>query len=139
MEIERFITVRVHFSAAHCLSNPKFSQEENRRIFGECANPNFHGHNYQLDVTLCGEPDPDTGMILDMKELKTIIQEKILDHVDHKNLNLDVPFLKGPVPTAENVASAFWKILDESLGGTLLYELTVHESGTNCATCRRKA
>ncbi len=92
------------FCSGHRLFNPKFSDEKNREIFGDCANPNGHGHNYVLEVTVSGEIDHETGMIINLKELKRIIETEIISKVDHKNLNMDVDFMQGIIPTTENFA-----------------------------------
>lgn len=130
------ITKRVEFSACHRLYNPSFSAERNQEVFGICNNPNGHGHNYVLDVTLRGEPDPQTGMIIDLKKLKEILEEVLLDRVDHKNLNLDVPFLRDCVPTVEMLVIRFWEELDGRIPGCTLAELVLYESRTNYARYR---
>lgn len=130
------ITKRVEFSACHRLYNPAFSAKQNQRVFGICNNPNGHGHNYVLDVTLCGEPDPRTGMIIDLKRLKEILERLLLDRVDHKNLNLDVPFLRDCVPTVEMLVIRFWEELDGRIPGCTLAELVLYESRTNFARYR---
>lgn len=135
--MKTFLTVRQHFSAAHRLYRPDWSLAKNREVFGLCANPNGHGHNYLLEVTVEGPIQEETGMILDMKDLKALIQEEILDRVDHRNLNLDVPFLEGIIPTAENLAVAFWGILDEKIPAGRLHEVRVHETERNVAFVRR--
>ena len=106
-----FITRREHFSAAHRLFLPDRPDKENFEIFGKCSNPNWHGHNYILYVTLKGEPDPVTGLIIHLRHVSKLIDERILQKVDHKNLNLEVDFLKGKVPTSENVAIGIWNEL----------------------------
>jgi len=131
------ITRRVHFNAAHRLHNPAESDAWNRATFGPCNNPNYHGHNYELEVTVEGPISEQTGMILDMKELKGIIQKEILDRVDHKSLNADVPFLDGRIPTAEVLAVAFWEILEGKIPAGELNEVRVHETGRNAAIVRR--
>ncbi len=131
------VTVRAHFSAAHRLFRPDWSQAKNHEIFGACASPNGHGHNYDLDVTVEGPVDPVTGMIIDMKVLKAVIQREIVDPVDHKNLNLDVPFLEGVVPTAENIAVAFWRILEPRVPAGKLHEIRLQETERNIAVVRR--
>jgi len=103
-----YITRRLEFCAGHRLFNPAFSDEKNADTFGLCNNLNGHGHNYVLEVTIKGEVDPETGMVLDLKSLKKLINEEIVDKVDHKNLNVDVEFLKNVIPTAENLAIHFW-------------------------------
>lgn len=131
-----YVTRVTHFSAAHRLFNPSFSDEENSRIYGLCNNPLYHGHNYTLEVTVCGEPDPKTGYLIDLKKLKEIVEEKILKYVDHKNLNLEVDFLKGIIPTAENLAIAFWKRLENEIPNGKLYSIKVYESERNIVEFR---
>lgn len=132
-----FLTVRSHFSAAHRLYRTDWSLQRNQEVFGNCANPNGHGHNYEIEVTVEGTIDEEIGMILDMKELKAIIQREILDRVDHKNLNADVPFLDGKIPTAEVLAVAFWEVLESKIPAGELNEVRVHETGRNAAFVRR--
>lgn len=124
-----FITRKEHFNAAHKLTRPDWSPEKNNEVFGKCANPNWHGHNYELYVTVKGEPDPDTGFLVNLKELSTLIRTDICDKLDHKNLNLDVDFMKNIMPSTENLAVEIFKILKpkvKALGGELhcikLYE-----------------
>ena len=100
-----------HFNAAHKLANPNWSDEKNKEVFGPCSNVNWHGHNYELIVTVKGLPDPDTGFIIDLKQLSILIRQHIIDAVDHKNLNLDVPFMRGKLASTENLVIAFWEIL----------------------------
>jgi 6-pyruvoyltetrahydropterin/6-carboxytetrahydropterin synthase len=117
-----YITRREHFNAAHKLHRADWSEEKNKEIFGPCANPNWHGHNYELFVTVKGKPGTDTGFVINLKSLSDVIRKEIVDKVDHKNFNLDVDFMKGILPSAENIAVAFWKILDKhvtKLGATL--------------------
>lgn len=106
-----YVTRREHFNAAHKLWNPKWDDETNARIFGKCANPNWHGHNYTLFVTVKGEPDHDTGYCIDLKFLSDVIEERVLSLVDHKNLNMDVGFMKDKITSAENLAIAIWNQL----------------------------
>lgn len=114
------ITRREHFNAAHKLFNPKWSEEQNFEVFGKCANPNWHGHNYNLFVTVKGEVNKETGYSVNLKELSVIIRTIITDKLDHKNLNLDVDFLKNLMPSTENVAIAIWN------------ELKPHVDAINC-------
>ena len=100
-----------HFNAAHKLYNPKWSVEKNKEIFGPCANENWHGHNYELVVTVKGIPDPDTGFVVNLKELGVMVKKEIIDVVDHKNLNLDVPFMKDKLASTEIFIIEIWKIL----------------------------
>src|SRR5947199_4879508 len=122
-----YLTRKEHFNAAHRLYNPKWSDEQNDIVFGKCANKNFHGHNYNLFVTVKGEPDADTGIIMNLKELSQIIKAKVADKLDHKNLNIEVDFLNGIMPSTENLVIAIWKelklhILDAELHSVKLYE-----------------
>ncbi len=113
---------REHFSAAHRLFLPGLPDEENFEIFGKCSNPNWHGHNYILYVTITGEVDPKTGLIIHLRHVSKLIDEKILKKIDHKNLNLEVDFLQGKVPTSENIAIGIWNELKDDiqrLGGKL--------------------
>lgn len=105
------ITRRERFNAAHKLYNPEWSEEKNDEVFGKCANANWHGHNFDLLVTVKGEVDPNTGFVMNLKELSGLIREHIIEKVDHKNLNLDVDFMKGKFPSTEVLAMEFWKIL----------------------------
>lgn len=107
------ITRRERFSAAHKLSRPDWSAEKNHATFGKCANPNWHGHNYELWVTVSGEPSSETGFVVDLSELGRIINERVIQFVDHKNIDLDVPFMKGRYSSTENLAIAFWEQLEE--------------------------
>lgn len=104
-----FLTRHEHFNAAHRLSNPSWSDEKNEAVFGKCANANWHGHNYELIVTVKGEVDPDTGFLMDVKKLSAILQEEVCEKLDHRNLNLDVDFMKDILPSTENLAIAIWK------------------------------
>jgi len=106
-----YLTRIEHFNAAHKLYNPRWSKEKNEELFGVCANENWHGHNFDLYVTIKGAPDPDTGFLMDAKKLSKLIDEKILEQLDHKNLNLDVPFLNDMMCTSENLAVAIWQQL----------------------------
>ncbi len=128
-----YITRKATFSAAHRLYNPKFSDEENERVFDKCNNPLGHGHNYVLEVTVAGHPDPETGYVLDLKLLKEVIDREIIQYVDHKHLNYDVPFLRGIIPTVENLAIAFWRILEAKLPAGKLYRIRLFESESNWA------
>lgn len=133
-----FVTRKSHFNAAHRLHNPDKSDEWNRETFGKCNYPNWHGHNYVLKVTVAGEPDPETGFVIDLGDLKTIIKEKVLDPCDHRNLNLDVPFLKGIQPTTENLARAFFEQLRPDVenactAGGKLYSVKLFETERNIA------
>ena len=110
-----YLTRVEHFNAAHKLFNPQWSREKNEAVFGACANENWHGHNYELYVTVKGEPDTDTGFVIDVKLLKQLIIEHVTDKLDHKNLNLDVDFMKGQMCSTENLAVAIWNQLQPHL------------------------
>jgi len=129
------ITRKVEFSAAHFYHNPDLSPEENRRVFGKCNNPHGHGHNYVLEVTIAGEPDPMTGMVLDLKELKDILQREIMERMDHRHLNYEVPELAGKIPTCENIAAAIWQLLDPKITAGKLDRVRLYESPDLFADC----
>lgn len=132
------VTRRAHFSAAHRLHNPEASPEWNRETFGDCNNPLWHGHNYELEVSVIGEPDPETGYLIDLKELKDRIEERILKPCDHRNLNEEVPFLKRVNPTAENLVRAFWAQLTPDIdnGHRRLFAIRLYETPRNIAEYR---
>jgi 6-pyruvoyltetrahydropterin/6-carboxytetrahydropterin synthase len=113
------VTRRVHFSAAHRLHDPALSDAENTRIFGPCSNPHYHGHNYELDVSVDGVIDPRTGYVADLGLVKRIVEERVLARVDHRNLNLEVPEFRALNPTTENLVVVIWKWLDGQLPGRL--------------------
>jgi len=125
-----YLTRREHFNAAHKLYNPDWSKEKNEEIFGPCANSNFHGHNYELYVTVKGEPNPDTGFVMDAKKLGTLVKEKISDRLDHKNLNTQVDFLKGLLPSTENVAKAIFRELEPFIEHASLHCVKLVETET---------
>lgn len=112
------LTRRATFSASHFYWNDAWSAEENERVFGRCANRHGHGHNYTLEVTLAGEPDPTTGFVVDLKWLKDVIEERVLSAFDHRHLNLEVPEFKSRIPTTENIAIAAWKRLEPALASS---------------------
>lgn len=127
------VTRRVHFSAAHRLHSPALSDEENRRIFGLCNSPNWHGHNYELEVTVEGEPDPVTGYVVDLGLVREAA-ETVTRDLDHRNLNLDVPWLEGTIPSTENLVVAIWKQLKPRLPpGGRLAKLVLWETPRNSA------
>lgn len=125
------VTRRARFNAAHRVHNPAFSDEENERLFGKCNNPNWHGHNYTLDVSVEGEVQPGTGYVLDLAVLKGIIKREVIDLVDHRNLNLDVPFMRDVIPTSENIAVAFWRRLEPHVAPARLTRLVLWETENN--------
>ena len=122
------ITKRVEFSASHVCRSPLLSDLENEELFGMAANPHGHGHNYVLEVTVAGEPDKSTGMILDLKELKEILQKEILDRMDHKFLNYEVAELKDQIPTCENIAKVIWDLLEPRITKGKLDRVRLYES-----------
>lgn len=126
-----YVTRSVHFNAAHKMWNPAWSAEKNREVFGLCANENWHGHNYVLEVTLAGEPNPDTGYVYDLKELNALLEARVLQHVDHRNLNLDVPFMQGIIPSSENFAIAIWHQLKDHVAPARLYSIKLFETPRN--------
>jgi len=120
-----------HFNAAHRLYNPQWTDEKNDRVFGKCNNPNFHGHNYDLTVTLVGEIDPETGFVYDLKVLSDTIKEHVLKHFDHKNLNLDTAYFKDLNPTAENIAVVIWRILRQQIDSKYDLKVKLYETERN--------
>jgi len=114
------VTRRVHFNAAHRLHNPSLSDDENRAIFGPCNNPNYHGHNYELEISVEGEVDPRTGYVVDLGVVRRIAEETVVAALDHRNLNLDVPAFRDLNPTAENIAVVIWRKLEGKLPGRLV-------------------
>jgi 6-pyruvoyltetrahydropterin/6-carboxytetrahydropterin synthase len=125
------VSRRESFNAAHQLRDPALSDAENWELYGKCAN--LHGHNYMLEVVVAGEIDETTGFVVDMKKVSDVISMQIIEHVDHRNLNTDVPWLEGLVPTAENLALAFWHRIDTKLPKGSLRSVRVHESDKNWA------
>lgn len=130
-----YVNRKEHFNAAHKLFNPNWSREKNEEVFGPCANENWHGHNFELIVTVKGEPDPDTGFVVDLKKLSNLIKTEVIDKVDHKNLNMDVPFLVGKMASCEIIIAEFWKILEPKVKqlqeGSSLHKLTLYETPRN--------
>ena len=130
------VTRRVHFCAGHRLHNPSLGDEENLAIYGACSNPNGHGHNYDLEVTVEGEIDPDVGYVMDLRALKELLQGVVLGDLDHANLNKDVDWLDGLVPTTENLAVAIWNQLAGRLGGPRLVSVRLWETERNSVEYR---
>ena len=126
------VTRRVHFNAAHRLHNPSWSEEENHRVFGPCSNPNYLGHNYELDVSVEGEVDPLTGFVVDLGVVKGIVEERVVQRFDHRNLNLDIPEFRDTNPTTENIIVVIWRLLDGHLPGRLA-KLILWETPRNYA------
>lgn len=126
-----YITRREVFAASHRLFNPGLSDEKNFEIYGKCSNPNGHGHNYTLEVVVAGEVNPDTGYLIDLKDLREIIRENVTNKLDHKNLNLDVEFLKGKITSSENIAIAIWNELKNKIPAGNLYSVKLYETENN--------
>lgn len=128
-----YITRRETFNAAHKLWQPNWSEDKNNEVFGRCANKNWHGHNFVLFVTVCGNPDPETGFVMNLKDLSAIIKKEVTEKLDHKNLNLDVPFLEGVMASTENIVIATWGILAPAIAvyGAELVKLKLVETENN--------
>ena len=130
-----YVTRKEHFNAAHRLFRAEYSDEENLRVFGKCSNPNWHGHNYSLLVTVKGEVNIKTGFVIDLKKLSRIINEKVIEILDHRNINLEVPFMKGKLASTENLAIGIWNELYEDIRnqGVLLHCVKLEETENNIA------
>ncbi|QSE99439.1 6-pyruvoyl trahydropterin synthase family protein [Fulvivirga lutea] len=130
-----FVSRHEHFNAAHKLYNPNWSEEKNEEVFGPCANSNWHGHNFEIIVTVKGEPDKETGFVIDLKKLSSLIRKEIIAKVDHKNLNLDVDFMIGKMASTENLVIEFWKILKPQIEliapNAQLYSIKLYETPRN--------
>lgn len=131
MEYRTSVIRREHFNAAHRLHNPNWSDEMNQRIFGKCNNPNYHGHNYVIEVKVTGEVDPDTGYVIDTKILSDLIKREITERYDHKNLNLDIPEFKELNPTAENIARMIYERLRIHISNKLDLKILLYETERN--------
>ncbi|MGE5110141.1 MAG: 6-carboxytetrahydropterin synthase [Acidobacteriaceae bacterium] len=123
-----YLTRKAEFSASHHYHNPELSAEENQRIFGKCNNPNGHGHNYMLEVTVKGSVDPKTGFVVDLKRLKEIMNQEVIEALDHRYLNKEVPEFKDQIPTTENIAIAAWKRLEKKLRIAKLHRVRIYET-----------
>jgi 6-pyruvoyltetrahydropterin/6-carboxytetrahydropterin synthase len=128
------VKVCVTFSAAHRLCREDLTEEENFALYGKCSNPNGHGHNYDLEVVVAGEIDPKTGMVINFFDVQRAVEEHVHDKVDHRNLNCDVDFMRGVIPTAENMATRFWEILEPHITNGRLHSITVGERNGNVVT-----
>lgn len=136
-----YVTRKSHFNAAHRLHNPAKSDQWNVQTFGKCNYPNWHGHNYVLEVTVVGEPDPDSGYLIDLGTLQQIVDQHIIEPCDHRNLNMDVPFLNGVIPSSENLVKAFYRELKEPVEkacatGGKLFSVKLYETERNIAEYR---
>ena len=129
------VSRKAHFNAAHRLHQPEWGDEKNQEIFGKCNNPHYHGHNYDLIVSVRGEIDPVTGYVMDVKILKDLIKEKIEDRFDHKNLNLQTEEFKELNPTAENIAAVIWSLLRGELNNNLELKIKLYETERNFVEC----
>lgn len=126
------ITRRIHFCAAHRLENPNWPEERNREVFGLCANPNWHGHNYDLDVTVEAELNPETGFVMDLGDLRDLVEREVVEDLDHKNLNLDVEWMRGAITSTENLVVGIWRRLETTLPeGVTLSRLVLWETDRN--------
>lgn len=125
------VSRKEHFNAAHRLFNSEWPPEKNEEVFGKCSNPNYHGHNYEVIVSVIGEPDSKTGYVFDMKLLSDLIRENVLVKLDHKNLNLDTEFFKNLNPTAENIAVVIWRILRQKIDSNFELKITLYETERN--------
>jgi 6-pyruvoyltetrahydropterin/6-carboxytetrahydropterin synthase len=130
-----YITRKEHFSAAHRLFLPEYSDEENLRVFGKCSNPNWHGHNYTLYVTVKGKVNAKTGFVMDLKKLSSIINDKVIGLLDHKNIKLEEPFMQGKLASTENLATGIWNELYDDIRaeGVLLHSVKIEETVNNSA------
>jgi 6-pyruvoyltetrahydropterin/6-carboxytetrahydropterin synthase len=131
-----YVTRREVFSASHRLWNSDLSEKQNIELFDQCANPNGHGHNYVLEVTVVGNVKNESGYVVDLKKIKRLVRTEIISKVDHKHLNYDVDFLKDTIPTAENIVHVFWQVLKSKLSGAQLYAIRLHETENNMVEYR---
>jgi len=125
------VTRRLRFNAAHRVHNPALPDERNRELFGKCNNPHGHGHNYTLDVSVAGEVDPETGYVMDLSALSALVQRVAVEQVDHHNLNVDVPFMHGVIPTSENIIVRMWQLLAPEIAPAALVRLVLWETENN--------
>ncbi len=133
-----FITRKFHFSASHRLYKKELSDADNEKLFGKCSNPNGHGHNYILEITVAGNTNPDTGFVMDLKDLKELVNLYVIDKVDHKNFNLDVEFMKDIIPTSENIAIGIWNQIENKINNNnrKLYSVKIYETVNNIVEYR---
>ena len=132
-----FLTRRATFSASHYYWNEAWTAAKNEQVFGRCSNKNGHGHNYTLEVTVAGEPDPVTGMVVDLVDLKKILEQEVMRRMDHRHLNFEVPELAGQIPTCENVARVIWNLLEPKIPQGRLHRVRLYESPDLFADCYR--
>jgi 6-pyruvoyltetrahydropterin/6-carboxytetrahydropterin synthase len=135
-----YITRRFHFSASHRVYNPEFADDKNYEIYGKCANPSGHGHNYIMDVTIAGDVDPQIGFVMDLTELKHLVEKRIIEKVDHHNLNTDVEFMKDIIPSTENIAIKFWEQIEPSINNShrKLHSIRLQETVNNTVEYKGK-
>ena len=135
-----YITRRFHFSASHRVFNPAFGDEKNYEVYGKCSNPSGHGHNYVVDVTVAGDVDPDIGFVMDLTELKHLVENQIIEKVDHHNMNTDVDFMKDVIPSTENIAIKFWEQIAPSINNNKrkLYSIRIQETVNNTVEYKGK-
>jgi 6-pyruvoyltetrahydropterin/6-carboxytetrahydropterin synthase len=133
-----FITRKFNFSASHRLYKKELTDQENEKLFGKCSNPNGHGHNYILEVTVSGDTNPETGFVMDLKDLKQLVNVHVIELVDHKNINLDVEFMKDVIPTSENIAIGIWKQIEKKINNNhrKLYSVKLYETVNNIVEYR---
>ena len=125
------ITRRLQFNAAHRVHNPALSDAENKALFGKCNNPNWHGHNYTLDVSVSGPVDDRTGYVVDLSHIKRVVEREVIDKVDHRNFNLEVDFMQGVIPTTENIVVAMWRVIAPAMVPAKLTKLVLWETPNN--------
>jgi len=125
------ITRRLQFNAAHRVHNPALSDAENKALFGKCNNPNWHGHNYTLDVSVSGPVDDKTGYVVDLGHIKQVVEREVIDKVDHRNFNLEVDFMQGVIPTTENIVVAMWRVIEPAMRPAKLTKLVLWETSNN--------
>jgi 6-pyruvoyltetrahydropterin/6-carboxytetrahydropterin synthase len=125
------ITRRLQFNAAHRVHNPALSDAENKALFGKCNNPNWHGHNYTLDVSVSGPVDDKTGYVVDLSHIKRVVEREVIDKVDHRNFNLEVDFMQGVIPTTENIVVAMWRVIEPAMRPAKLAKLVLWETQNN--------
>ena len=130
------VTRRMQFNAAHRVHNPALGDAENAALFGKCNNPNWHGHNYTLEVSVKGEIDTKTGYVVDLAKLKDIVKREVIDKVDHRNMNLEVDFMRNTIPTTENIVVAMWRVLAPAVAPSTLERLVLRETDNNSAEYR---
>ena len=125
------VTRLLRFNAAHRVHNPSLSDQENKDLFGKCNNPNWHGHNYRLEVSVRGEVDERTGYVMDLGKLRDVVEREVIDRTDHRNFNIDVDYMRGIIPTTENIVVAMWRVIQPALSPARLVRLRLWETDNN--------